>query len=288
MQDLEKAITKTLCYAAVFDYPLTPSEVHHYLIESKASKKQIVKLATDMTRRGRIIAEKGLLCLPSHKRFIALRLKRQTASAKKFQRAQLVVKHLSTLPQILGVFLTGATAMDNADYQDDIDLLIVTRAQRIWMTRLFVALTLQLLGLRRTTQMKQVRDKVCVNMYLDELALAVPVDKRNLYTAHEVVQAKPLINRENIHERFLLANQWVQGFLPNTVFPKDISNNLYSPTKSKHSFFDQLAFQGQYRYMKPKITREVITPHMAYFHPQDTGSRVLQKYQKLLRRFLPA
>jgi hypothetical protein len=38
--------------------------------------------------------------------------------------------------------------------------------------------------------------------------------------------------------------------------------------------------------MKPKITRETITPHAAFFHPRDTKNLVLSKYETKLKHAL--
>lgn len=48
-------------------------------------------------------------------------------------------------------------------------------------------------------------------------------------------------------------------------------------------FLDSLAFHLQYTYMKPKMTRERVGRHYAFFHPRPTGEIVLQKYQQRLQ-----
>ncbi|MBU1322622.1 adenylyltransferase/cytidyltransferase family protein, partial [Patescibacteria group bacterium] len=47
-----------------------------------------------------------------------------------------------------------------------------------------------------------------------------------------------------------------------------------------------LSFHLQYAYMKPKITREQVGRHFAFFHPRPTGEIVLKKYYNRTRIIL--
>jgi len=49
---------------------------------------------------------------------------------------------------------------------------------------------------------------------------------------------------------------------------------------------ENLAFRFQYWYMKPKITREQIGKHFAFFHPRPTGEIVLKKFYDRTRTVL--
>jgi len=61
----------------------------------------------------------------------------------------------------------------------------------------------------------RVKNKVCLNLFFDESNLQVPKYKQTEYVAHEVLQMKPLISKDQVYERFLKANEWVFGFFPN-------------------------------------------------------------------------
>lgn len=52
------------------------------------------------------------------------------------------------------------------------------------------------------------------------------------------------------------------------------------------SQLDALAFKLQYFYMKPKITRERVSRHYAFFHPRKTAEQVLEKYHQLTKTIL--
>jgi hypothetical protein len=107
--------------------------------------------------------------------------------------------------------------LGDADKEDDIDFFIITKKDTLFKTRLLVLLALQLLGLRRKRLEKNPADKICVNFLIDETKLSFSKDKRDIYTAHEILQIKPLFFRDNIYSRFLKANTWVYNFLPNAI-----------------------------------------------------------------------
>jgi hypothetical protein len=83
------------------------------------------------------------------------------------------------------------------------------------LTRLFSVFLVELTGKRRRPGDQKVKDKICLNMLLDESHLAIPEKERDLFSAHEVCQMKPLWEKERTYQKFLKANQWSQEFLPN-------------------------------------------------------------------------
>ncbi len=105
--------------------------------------------------------------------------------------------------------------MDNVDRKDDIDLFIITKRNRLWTTRLFATIVVDLLGIRRKPGETDVRNKICLNMFMSEDALSIPKQEQDLFAAHEVLQMKPLWEREGIYKKFLMKNKWVSKFLPN-------------------------------------------------------------------------
>ena len=112
----------------------------------------------------------------------------------------------------------------------------------------------------------------------------MPIAKRNLYTAYEVVQAKLLWDRHDTHRQFLWANRWLLKFLPNIIVPRPISK-IQNPT-SKIQVFERFAYFLQQAKMKSAITREKIGQNYAFFHPRDTKNLVEQKYRQLCQKYL--
>ena len=184
---------KTIAYADIFDYPLTRSEALRWLIKGDS-------LAP---------AKKGYYYLPGREGLIALRRRREYFSRLKWPMAYRAAKILSFIPTIKLVAVTGALAMNNADKNDDIDLMIVTQTNRLWLTRLTVWLFLFAYWRRG----KKINNRFCLNLWLDETALAIK--KHNLYIAHEICQARPVLDKDGTYQKFIAANLWYKNYLPN-------------------------------------------------------------------------
>jgi len=116
-------------------------------------------------------------------------------------------------------------------------------------------------------------------MWMDETDLVWRKNDRNLYTAHEISQVMPLVNKNCMYEKFMSKNIWILKYWPNAV---KISKHKEENTKHLFknpalSLFEKLAFDLQYGFMKSKITKEVTTPTRAIFHPQDLGKLVIPR-----------
>jgi len=212
---MEKAILATLSYSDIFDYPLTKEEIWKWLIPGGNLKSQISKLKI-AAQNSKLVQEKnGFYILKGREKLVELRREREEWSRKKLKLAEKVAGILRLIPWVKLIGVTGALAMNNSKEDDDIDLLIITAKNRLWLTRLFSVLLVELTGKRRRPGDKVIKDKICLNMLLDESHLSIPEKERDLFSAHEVCQMKPLWEKERTYQQFLKANQWSQEFLPN-------------------------------------------------------------------------
>lgn len=206
---LERAILKTVLYSDLFDYPLTVEEVAHYLIGAPCTVDEVcVCLARSAWLAERVVQTNGYVALRGRESLIARRLERAGASDQLWQPARRFVRVLSLLPFVRMVAITGALAMNNSAAGDDIDVLIVTAPDRVWLTRAF-AVALVYAG-------KLCGDTLCPNYVISERVLAL--EKQSLFVAHEFVQMVPVYGR-CVYDRMCAANRWIDHVLPNTARP---------------------------------------------------------------------
>ena len=206
-QNLTSVIVRTVAYADIFDYPLKKTELFKYLLGN--FKPTRFKLPSQVAVKNSYYFLKG------RDKIIKTRLDRERWSQKKIDLAKKTARQLRFIPWIKLIGVTGALAMNNAEENDDVDLLIVTIANRLWLTRLLVVMIIEISGRRRRPGDRQVKDKICLNMFLDENHLKVPLKEQDLYSAHEVCQLKPLEDKNNTYQKFINQNQWVKKYLPN-------------------------------------------------------------------------
>ena len=203
---IEMAILHAAAYADVFDYPLAAGEVHRYLVGLAAPLAAV----QTMLRNGRLVPERlaqrqEYFVLPGREGIVETRRRRALASAQAWQRAVQYGLTIARLPFVRMVAVTGALTMDNVDPGDDVDYLIVTAPDRLWLCRAVVIELVVKPAARHGIE-------ICPNYLLSERALVLP--ERNLFTAHEVVQMVP-ISGQAIYRRLCQLNDWVAWFLPN-------------------------------------------------------------------------
>ncbi len=282
MNNLEKAIVSTLKYHNEFDYPLELEEIWKLLIINRIPKTKLENLLTQLIKEKKIGKTRDYYYISGRKSIVSIRKKREKYSKEKIKIGKRIIQLFKFIPWIKMVGITGALAMNNTNKDDDIDLLIITSSNRLWFTRLCLIIILEILGNRRRPKDKDIKDKICLNMFLDETALGLVKNRHNLFTSHEIVQMKPVFNKDNTYEKFLGTNLWVKEFLPNGIGPPACGSGHFTrliqscsmpdPSAGKQksyilNLFNNLAYKMQYKFMKSKITTEQISPHYAFFHP---------------------
>lgn len=287
MHSIQLAIIRTLCYADIFDYPLTQTEVTRKLIAGKVvPARKIVEELHHLHDTGIICQSGPYYHFPKRGRIVGLRTRRTRESQQKSERGKAIAHQLARLPYVVAIFMTGSTAVGNAPHNDDIDLMVITAQHSLWTSRVSITLWLELHGVRRRPHDHDNNNKICMNLFLTPDSLAVPEERRNLYTAHEVIQVKPLVDPSNFHARFLKANQWVKTYLPNAFSTADsIQDDEDVSLLEAPSWIETTLRRAQQGYMRHKKTREMVTPEAAYFHPRDTAGIVLTQYQERLKHY---
>ncbi len=144
---------------------------------------------------------------------VSLRKKRRKNSLELKKSLKPLLKFARQCSWIKAVGITGSTAVKSADEKADIDLMVVVRADRLWLTRWILLIFSLLLGKKRLPWEKG-QDDWCFNLFLDEKALALPWNKQSLYFAYEACQIDWVYDSANIKSRFYKTNPWISDFLP--------------------------------------------------------------------------
>jgi hypothetical protein len=205
----DEPILHTLLYADIFDYPLTPGEIHHYLIGARVSPDEVqAALHTSAWLRALTVRVNGYVTLRHRREIGALRDERRQASAQLWPVARRWAAILGGLPFVRMVAVTGALAMDNAPAGDDVDYLIVTAPGRVWLARGMAVLMVRVARALGTG--------LCPNYLLAETALAQ--QRRDLFSAHDLAQMVPLVGHA-MYARLRAMNAWAEAYLPQARMP---------------------------------------------------------------------
>ncbi len=284
MTPLEKAIFATLSYADIFDYPLTENELWKYLIGIPTNLHKFRNSLASLLNKKQILIKKKYYVLPKRSALVVKREQRERIALGKARIAKKVARLLAHIPSVNFVGISGALSMQNAPIEDDIDFFVITAPGMLWITRLLTTLLLDFLHLRRRPGETKYRNKICLNMYMDATKLTLPANERDLYSAHEIAQLKPLIDKHETHALFLNSNKWVKRFLPHAfathriVFTHEfIWFRILAPVES-------WCRGVQLIYMARRRTTEKIRNYSLKFHPEDVRERVMGEYEKRLNQ----
>lgn len=202
----ELAIMRTVLYSSLFEYPLTLRELCSTLLESVQDEFSILH----RYRRSRALQSvvdfrEGYFFLRNRDDLLEKRRRREARSRAILKDNSRLLERICAIPYTRMVALSGSVAHLNLDGKGDVDLLIITRGNKVWS----VALTALILSklLRR-------RGVVCFNFVLSDRRLQI--EREDLFNANQMIHLKPLIGQDLCHQ-FLKENPFVFTFYPNFV-----------------------------------------------------------------------
>lgn len=286
---LIEAIDKTLRYGEIFSFPLTEVELRQYLIGARLDQEPLP--AGNWQQQGEYFVR------PGQERLVSRRRRRAIYTERKIARAIKLAGLLRFFPGVRLVGLTGSVAAHNAGKFDDIDLLVVTARDRLFLTRAIIFLILSLLGLKRPdAPLGHFDNKFCFNMWLEDSPPGLRTNHRDLYTAYEVTLMKPLFGGD-VYYRFLKVNSWTSQFLPNfsgsygaqylqdSLLLQDLGHILQAFLELPVLFLAGSALEAFAKWFSKRriITKEsrrrspdvVVTDSKLMFHPASPRRRVL-------------
>jgi hypothetical protein len=214
---MQKDIIRVLNYFKIFSY--SPSFKNIYIFLNKKSNRYILQKTLEKMISNKKISKSGdLYTLGEYnKGKLEIRNSKFEISQKKLNnwRFRVFVRLISIFLYIKLIGVSGSVAMNNAKENDDIDIFIIAKQNRLWTSRFLCVFVSLLLGIKRARIEPHTNDRVCLNLFIDEADLEMPKNKKNYYVAHEIIQMKPLVNKNYIYEQFLNKNKWVYEIFPN-------------------------------------------------------------------------
>lgn len=212
-------IVKTLIYFKVRGIGLTLVKVQRLLLNLKDTNLPTIslfklrKILNWLQKEGAVKENDGIYQWDddSTKTMMNSSVEQGKIVAEKMKIAVRATKILELIPFIKLIGVCGTVATGNPRESSDVDLFIVTKKGRIWLTRLGIMLLLEIFGLRKKKYKKAGR--ICLNHFIAEDSLELKF--KDLYTAMEFVSMICLLDRDNTLQKFKLKNSWIEEYLPN-------------------------------------------------------------------------
>lgn len=255
MDQLDREINKTREYGSQFGVVYSPEELIKRLISSRFYRNEDIK--------ERLSKDIGKFT------------KKSKFTESKLEKVSLYAKKLAEVfPDILLITVTGSVAAGYCKQNDDIDLMIVTKSNRLWINRLMLRLYVFSNKIpHRKFGLKENKDDLCFNLWIEEGEMKLPKNKQTLRNAMDTILMVPILNKDKTYENFLAENDWIDKYVANGY--KQILGDFIKQEKISGPKFDPmsiinwLVFWPQWWYMKRKISSEIVGLRSAFFHPSD-------------------
>lgn len=293
--NLKARIIATLAYADVFDYPLTKSEIFDWLLFASIKDKDKLERELKIVAEGIKKNGEEYWFLPGREQIVRVRLKREKYAENKYKIVEQIGKWLDKLPTLEAVFVSGSLAVNNTPEDDDIDLMCVVKPGTIWVSRFLCVLITQILGVRRNVRSLDVKDKVCLNMFVNSDSMMIVRDEQDAYVAHELLQIVEVFDKNNIRRRYLTENKWVKSIFP-IKYEKElrrgkdktevINNNYHEIRRAGVlKYLERFFRYWQLWYMRGHRTSEKISDSVLRFHPRDARKWIMPKWREKLDKY---
>lgn len=143
---------------------------------------------------------------------------------KRWHRAEKTAWLLQMVPFVRFIALTGSLAYGTVKESSDIDVFIITKKGRIWLTRAWSTLLLRIIGKYRTETRRA--GMICPNRFVTDDYLLIQPENR--YHAQDYTQMVPLFDAGGMYDQFIGKNKWMEkyGFFK----PRRAATLVYSPT----------------------------------------------------------
>lgn len=250
--ELRQDIKKTIEYAKKFGATLNTSQLKKRLISKKIYDEDQIDA----------IAEKMGIDQTSIK---------NNQTNIKIKKTKSLVKLLSLNRNILFIGITGSVAFEQPNKEDDIDLMIITKVNKLWTTRLWLKLWVLSHNIpHRKYNQKEKGNEFCFNLWMNESSLLIPKNKQNLRNGLDLINVKKVLNRDQTWEKLIFENEWVKMELA-TPYSFLINKNNYQPKKNilrtdKITFWERAAFLIQILIIRSKRKNNLVDFNRAFFH----------------------
>lgn len=282
-KDLQEAILDLMAYFGAFRLPLTEAEILRLLYVKTshlAVKAALVELSS--TQQLKKIHQHYYLKRFSYPNYHNVHfLQRQLL--KKAKRFSYLFR---LIPFAKAVVVVNSVGLGNVHEGSDIDLLIITKPSRIYLSKAILMYWLRLIRQLETSEVKA--GKFSLGLFLTTNSANFTVDMMKTNQPHLyywLIKAKPIYG-EGLWYRLLKRDQLLVNRFPNYNWPKT-SLSIYANGFKLLTYLDMLGFR---KHLKHTATQSKNNTPRAFIrlrsdiinlHSIDKSTQIANHYQKI-------
>ncbi|NOY15117.1 MAG: nucleotidyltransferase domain-containing protein [bacterium] len=271
-----QAILTPLKYHALFGQALNLAEIYLWQFQTSLPKSQIKNMLDALVKSNQIKYQSDYYFPPALDIDISQQSIYRFLAGRKLSLAYSTAKQLKIPSNLVFIGLSGSVAAGFAHPDDDIDLVVITQPESLWLSRLQFHLFNRRLPKRRPNQTHRLKNLFCLNLWLEADRAVMP---KNIFFAHELLSVIPLYDPYDFYSHWLSQNRWVKDFFPVMYRLKIGQGSIFKPRfpSPPLQLLNYLAYLSQRLYMSPKQTTEKVNYHQAFFHAKDYNRFILDK-----------
>jgi len=227
---VQKSILSTLVFFDIFDRPLTLEELYLYLYKTKASKTILQKEIKELISKGKIGKLGDWYFLPGRLKFLQEYPNKQQLTKKLITKVNKKLWKLKNVPFVQMIAIVNSVAFSVPHKDSDIDILVITRRDRLYTTRFFLIRFLKIFGVHPKTE-NDVAGKVCTSFLIDKTHLnldSIKLDNvSDIYLDFWLPALDPVYGQD-AYQDFIASNKNILAKFPNfNLKQKHIVDNWY-------------------------------------------------------------
>lgn len=298
----ELGIVRLISYSEVFNFPVKRSEFSSYYMGDNLTTEEKLQASLD-----NLVSNNYLYYYPScdcyfwkgKEDLVNARTEREAHSQKLIKKAKKFARAVSLLPWVRFISITGSLSANNSVRNDDIDLMVVTKRKRLWISRALVFSLLKIFGLKSDGKSGKKSGGFCINVWNDTSHLNIEKENQDVIVARDLLQTIVLSDKDSIYYKILELNQWVYDFFPMSKKEENINLPLLKSHKDNHisllfkpfafvlDNLDFLLFKMQVWLIEKKFPKNPYIRKYQYLlwqHPSNAKGKILERFSEGLKR----
>ena len=298
--NMKQAVLSTLAYFQLFEVPLTRSELSEHLFFAEPDEE---KINIYLKESPLITLTEGYYSLSADDSFHENFFKKVQRSRKLWKKVRRYQWLFSICPFVKLVCVCNSLPIYAVDEGSDIDLLVITKKNRLFLARICLTILTSLFGVRRHGN--KTEGRFCLSFYLSEEATdfkKLAQEPYDIYLAYWLKTLEPIAGDYSSYEQILEQNsQWLNEYFKTvTTHRRYFRKATTLQVKLKHLIekflnkdaWEEKAREKQIRRAKDKFydlkdrSGTVINDSMLKFHDQDRRADIRRDWVKLLNELL--
>lgn len=296
---MQNAILRTIAYFDLFDFPLTELEVWKFLRKPEAvSFSEVQTTLEELHETQKLETQCGFWFVSGRADHVRVRQERYLIAERKYKKVLQAVRWLKWIPGIRLIAVANTLAWSHAREGSDLDLFIITRPGRLWLSRFLAVVPFMILGLR--PRRNRERDTFCFSFFATERSLdfsSLRVIPEDPYFLYWLTSLFPLYDPDGLLEAVWEMNPWLQTELPQAWSTIPNLRRRLSGRKThgdieeaRSGWLEMGARALQLLWLPETLSgvmnvdeRVIVTDEILKFHENDRRRDICERYQKRCR-----